>query len=188
MSINTVLSTAISFVELKQIAEIAKSNLSFWGSRNVCVLGYEGTLSIDDLAERTMEILKQRQYEFSKEERADGSVLVRHINRIYREYDAQFCASSPLTKILSLFTQFISIVIKCADVRRQWEGDIKRGFYSGETNVFALYSRTQFQDSFGFQPEEAEGRGYLPLTKHSPVDIVSDEPREWLAPQRRGVS
>lgn len=186
MNVNTSLPTVTSFVELKQIAESAEAKLSFWGPRDVYVQGYDGILSIDDLAERTMKMLKLRKYAFSEEERAHGKILVGHINRIYREYDVQFSASDVFTKSISLFLQFISMITKCGDVRDQWEGDIKRGFYSGQMNVFSSYSRTQFQNSFGFPPEEAERRGYLPVERHLPVDIVSDEPLEWPAPRRRG--
>jgi len=82
MNINTVLPTITSFSALLPITEQAEVKISFWGCRSVHINGYEGSLSVDALAERVFGILRERS-NFSDIEIADGKVLETRITRLF---------------------------------------------------------------------------------------------------------
>ncbi len=178
MNIQIALNTVNSFAELKSISQQAKSNLSFWGSREVSATGYEGTIPLDALAERVIQLLHQKQYEFNENERAVGLALVWQINRIYDEHDLQYDQSGILTKLLTNWNAFVLTLIKWSDIRNKWEGDIKWRY--GERSSFAFYTKLQFQNRFGFPPEEANQRGY-----YAEMLSMKTKPTRWAAPVSR---
>ncbi|KIC71639.1 hypothetical protein DB41_AT00020 [Neochlamydia sp. TUME1] len=60
MGIKKILESVSSFTELKPLACKAKVHVSFWGTRYITVLGYEGTLPIDALAGKVLELVKKK--------------------------------------------------------------------------------------------------------------------------------
>jgi len=167
MNIQTALSNARSFSELLPIAQHAEVNISFWGSRYVCVNGYQGTLEVDALASKTLELLRQTNYEFSEEEREVGKRLAGRIDNVYHD-DMMQCINAPcFTQITMFFITFTSSIIDwirgVPSTQFEWYGLEQRLWHVSPPNYnsdFNYYTRAQLQAVFGITPEEADRRGY----------------------------
>ncbi len=160
MSVQTVVSRASSFSELLPIAERAEPHFSFWGSRYVSVSGYEGTLDIDALAARTMELRRQLNFGFSLAEHTAGKRLAERIDRIYDDHQWQVSQANCFTRVLDFLRGFPCalfnyLAYKDRGVIIRWRGQEQRN------NSFDYYTRAQFQDAFHMSPEEAERRNYV---------------------------
>lgn len=59
MQIQNTLSHVNSFFDLLPIVKEAKAELSFFGAQYVSVTGYEGTLEIDALAAKVIDLVKK---------------------------------------------------------------------------------------------------------------------------------
>jgi hypothetical protein len=160
MNIQTAVSGIRSFSELLPIAEHAQVRLSFWGSRYIHVVGYEGTIHIDALASHAKKLLKQLNYEFSEDERAPGRRLAARIDVLYAESDRQFNAANSFTKTLATVRKVICSIFSFLKgglpPRFEWQGP------SLESNDdFEHYTQAQLQRVFNLSPDEAERRGYI---------------------------
>ena len=179
MEIQTSLARASSFSELLQIAEHAEPHLSFWGSEFLSVSGYEGTLSINALAARTLELLNQLNYEFSEVERENGMRLASKIDDIYCNRDELPKNSHCITKIMRLFRVILSfewIFYDDTHPRTRWHGDLwLYGLGRMQNDDFEYYTHPQFQQKFGLSPEEAVNRQ---------IDLErKDNPQRWKPPR-----
>jgi hypothetical protein len=160
MDIQAAVSSARSFSELRLIAERAEPHFSFWGSRYVTASGYEGTLDIDALASRTMELLDQFNFEFSLAEHNAGKRLAARIDRIYDEHNDQVDQADCFTRVLDVLRNFPCaffnfLIYGDRGVVVRWRG------HSDSNHSFDYYTRMQFQNAFHMSPEEAESRGFI---------------------------
>lgn len=167
MNIQTALSNARSFSELLPIAQHAEVNITFWGSRYVCVNGYQGTLDVDALASKTLELLRQTNYEFSEQERDVGKRLAWRIDNVYADAGTQCRNAHCFTQITMFFIAFTSSIIDwirgVPSTRLEWFGLEQRLWHVSPPNYnsdFDYYTRVQLQAVFGITAEEADRRGY----------------------------
>ena len=180
MEIQTALSRASSFSELLQIADLAEPHLSFWGTEFVSVSGYEGTLSIHELAARTLELLQQLNYEFSEEEREQGTRLASRVDNIYYNADDLQKDILCITKIMYIIKTIFSfewLFYSGSYTRTQWHGEawVYRLGPMVYNDDFEYYTRSQFQQKFGLSPEEAASRR---------IDLKrNDDPPRWRPPR-----
>jgi hypothetical protein len=173
MHIQTVVSRSSSFSELLSIAECAEAKFSFWGSRYVCVSGYEGEIDVNALASRTMELLKELNYEFSLTEHRFGRRLAARIDKLYDD-------QSRLVSQANWFSQFLDTlrILPCGIFNYFIYGN--QGVYSrwrgqDDTNdTFTYYTRTQFQSAFRMSPEEAQRRDFIFDHLHGRADGPPD--------------
>jgi hypothetical protein len=160
MNLQAVVSNARSFSELLPIAQRAEPHLSFWGSCYITVAGYEGSIDIDGLASRTLQLMRQFNHDFSIREHTAGKRLAARIDRIYDKHIEQIEDAHCFTRILFALWNwpcaiFNYLVYKDRGVLMNWRGQEQSNHY------FNYYSRTQFQSAFHMSPEEAERRGYV---------------------------
>lgn len=157
MNIHTALSGARSFSELLPIADHAEAKLSSWGERYICVAGFSGTLHIDALASRTMELLRQLNYEFSESEREPGKHLAKKIDKLYEDSFRQAEEANPFTRAFNILREIISGLFNyfssTHSIWFQWH----QGSFQHNVD-FYFYTQMQLQTVFGISPEEAERR------------------------------
>jgi hypothetical protein len=165
MHIQQKISETRSFSELLPLSQHAEVKLSFWGGRYVCVDGYKGTLDVDALASKTLELLRQKKYEFSEDERVIGRQLASRIDVLYNDSVVQ-CVHAPcFTKTLGFFigviSSFFHRLIGHPNVCSEWYGKGRyanddSGQYSNED--FMFYTQAQLQNKFNISPTEASRR------------------------------
>jgi len=162
INIKNAIYNANTFTELCQIAENAEPKLSFWGGRYVEVKGYDGYLDIDDLAARTMQLIKDNPH-FEEEERPAGRNLAKRVDYIYDESIAQVKSTCNLfTKILAFFRSLdfsglCPLTPRCLTTETywQWRGEDICYFEESTERYFNqfdnLYTSVQFEKTFGFR-------------------------------------
>ena len=101
MHIKEALNTAGSITALHQLAQLAEPKLSFLGGQYVVATGYEGWLTIDEIAARSMTVISQN-LNFSEEERPHGRGLANRVNYIYDRGAEQISHANLFTKILAI--------------------------------------------------------------------------------------
>lgn len=167
MDIQTALSRTHSFSELLPIASQAEAKLSCLGCGYLCVAGYSGTIHIDALASRTLELLRRSNYEFSEAEREPGKRLAGRIDVLYHDIDMQLIGAGCFTKTLNILRELATAIFDwisgVKSVRFEWHG-----LAQSPNNDFQYYTRTQFQNLFGISPEEAESRNNISDKKQGP--------------------
>jgi len=72
-----------SYTNFAKSMENAYIELSFWGSRNVSSLGYEGSISLHELAEKVRDLVDSHP-EFSEEERVIGVSIQDKVFNLYK--------------------------------------------------------------------------------------------------------
>jgi len=83
LSIQSKLNNVISFAELEPIVKEAKEDISFCGVRYIYVPGYEGSLHIDALAEKVMELVRKN-FDFDEQERSVGQRIASKITLFFK--------------------------------------------------------------------------------------------------------
>jgi len=166
MNIQQAISETRTFAELSSIVDSAQTEISFWGNRYICVAGYEGTLDIDGFASKTMDLLKQMNYEFSETERQSGHHLARKIDSLYGESSRQrinaSCFTIMLNFLIEVSTSVFNRIKGVQPVLPAWYGigqyaNEDLGLYANED--FDYYTQLQLQSVFGISPDEAQRRG-----------------------------
>jgi hypothetical protein len=188
MYIERAVSDTQSFSGLLPIAEQAEARLSFWGYQYVYVNGYEGTLHIDALASRVLELLREVDYEFSEAERESGKQLAEKIDRLYVDTDRQFSEANCFTQAMTVLREIISRIFNYCilgnqPIRIMWHDDYL--FNPNRNITFKFYTRTQFQDAFQMSPEKAEQNGYHLNSSYSGGNLRWAPPEELLQSVRR---
>lgn len=184
MNLEAIVSRTDSLLELGQIADKAEPKLSFWGARYLCVQGYQDTLHIDSLADRVIELHRKKQCEYTKAEREVGRILSQKINHLYDLHYTQLWQANYLTRILVILRDIPSCVYCCFIKQDRltsvnWYGV---DYTNGMTNVFSMYTRSQFKEEFGFYPEESEQNG---CHRSAPDNLGLGIPIMWDPPHRK---
>jgi len=155
--IGSALAATQSFADLCVLVRNAKVHLSFWGRRYIKVAGYSGTLPIDALAQRVLELVKQNP-NFDQSERSHGKTIAALIDQFYDTSDQQVIDSSWLTKkFVSLrnLPNHLSFCSSrnCSKTRWIWkecETVISwHGEHRGYHKIFEYYTKEQHQKDFG---------------------------------------
>ena len=185
INIRDAIRDANSFTQLSQIAEKAEPKLSFWGCRYIEVDGYGGYLGIDDLAARTMQLLKENRH-FEEDQRPAGRLLSERVDYIYDESWAQVWGTwNLIAKILAIlrsldFSGLCPLQSRCLTTETywQWRGADESHFGESSHRYFKQfdnwYTSVQFERTFGFRAmdENYKCTSYA----HSPAAGY------WLAP------
>lgn len=149
LSLNTFLSTAISFVELAPVVRQIRENISFFGWRYLYVPTYEGELHIDALANRVTQLAWDTRG-FSEEERTAGYEIADIVNRLYLENDRRRdnlnFFSYTLCKIRDFWNTYLAYGGRLGD-RDMW------ALHNQPTSVlFGWYTREQYAARFRHFP------------------------------------
>ncbi|PIS00848.1 MAG: hypothetical protein COT84_05200 [Chlamydiae bacterium CG10_big_fil_rev_8_21_14_0_10_35_9] len=97
MKIQQTLYSIKTFRELAPIAEKASAHLSLLGDRYVTVEGYEGFLSLDDLADKVKELV-MRKVPWTEENRQLGTQISDHVMHVYSQIFLKIKSSNVITK------------------------------------------------------------------------------------------
>lgn len=116
--IQPILANIPSFTRLLPIVENARENISFLGCRYIYIEGYEGTLPINGLASRVMELARNT-INFTQEE--NYREIVPLIDELYLQNDRR--KKNPFTQTLCYTRDIWSCYIKkdAKGSRSQWE-------------------------------------------------------------------
>ena len=164
-NINVKLDSILSLYELSEIASKAKLRLSNCGRVKIIVDEFQGSLGLDALTIKILEIAKIMNYEFNNEDRKNGKKIRKKIDSIYWKYDELYNASSLLKRIFIIFTTKILELINSdfsKSVRVKWEED---SYY----RMFNLYTYNQFNKEFNKYPLERD------------ASVYSGAPNRWMS-------
>ncbi len=157
MNLTEALSRFTFTQDFMDITANARATISFWGQRCISVPGYEGTFSIDNLAESIIELVHQNHFKFTQEQRDVGAVIAMHITRLYNESDEAVANSCCFKRICCAIRRFFaqfsigyvgSSKTTTSLVRWVWHDNHDCGF----NEVFHYYTQQQFLEKFGREP------------------------------------
>ena len=111
-----------TFNELSNIAENSNPTLSLWGNRAITVQGCEGTLPLDALTKKALELLVQNPgYAIDHAQHYASRLLVRRcIDLIYDKSDRQVRTSNCFTKLLTMIRSYRLFGPNCSPLRWIW--------------------------------------------------------------------
>ena len=145
-----------NYTELSKIASKAVAFISFWGTRNIHVPGYEGNASVDCLARKVIELVQINNFEYTKEDRATGKEIAKEISRIYKNSDKQKKESNYCTWLCCVIQDFALAVFPrfplraTSYARAMWEDELSLG--NGWNLVFDYYTPKQFYEKNNCYP------------------------------------
>ncbi len=153
-----------TFSQLKFIAKKAKARLSPSGKRYIIVRGHEGTLPIDALAAKVLELVKKNP-DFDEVERRHGKAIIKSIGSIYMKSYRQIVNAKGLTKFLAKLRGIPYLILSCfsrdySKIQWNWRYcEIETEFTSNPDNrgnyrVFELYTKNQYREVFKKEPDE----------------------------------
>ena len=144
------------FNQLNNISANAIPSYSFWGTRSIQAVGYEGKAPIDSLTSRVYELVKAKNFEYIKQERVIGKQIATNINRIYATSDKQIANSNLITRLICAFQSlqyyfksnfFATIKPTKSPIRWTWDdNDIE---LYGLNHVFDHYTKRQYKIHYG---------------------------------------
>lgn len=132
MQLKDALKATPSFSELLPIAKQLDAKLSFWGSHYLVIepkndeslLNYEGTIPLDAVLKRVLEIIKisgrypSIRKDFKHSEHSECKLLENEINRLYLADRMNLSQSSIITKIFVMIRSFFT------DYQFEWNDDV----------------------------------------------------------------
>jgi len=151
------------------IVERAEEGISFFGYRYIKVKGYSGTVPIDALAAKVMDMVKPR-FDFDEGQRAVYKRMAERITHLYKANDKRcvncftlfFCAIRDLWKYLT--------TPRSMNHRFQW-------FQQKECEVFEYYTPEQYDKAFHAHIpqgslEKTRRVGFRAISVYRPVQAV----------------
>ena len=183
--LRTAIGAARSFRELCPLVRHAEVRLSFWGSRYIQVQGYRGTLPIDALAKRVMELIKQNP-NFDQHERSHGKTIAPIIDQIYDQSDKQVAEGAWFTKVFFWFRNIPNLIAGPSFTRWIWKDcdeTLASSFpVKSYHKFFKYYTKEQHERDVGPIRERQIIGGHGPDYKYwSPEDI----PRQMTVEELR---
>jgi len=152
MNLEKKLYSTDSFVDLEPIIENVEEGISFWGRRYVYIKGEKETFSIDILAKRVLEIMKQKRFEYSNVERNTGKRIASKIDQIYDNNDKKLEKKWFITRFLCYILEQISYINSHSyPPRFDWEED---------NVLFKFYTKKQYEETFGSKPPKKMSNTY----------------------------
>lgn len=158
-----------SLEELSQLANSAQVKLSRWGARYISTPGSNSSFSIDALAQRVTDFVKEHPH-FNEVQREVGRFLAVRIDAIYAESDKQLKESWFFTRWLAVLRDlslqgiFSWPNFTSSPTRHYWNDE--RFPCLGFHEIFNHYTREQWVAVFRSNPPEGDGidkyfRGYV---------------------------
>lgn len=114
---------------------------TFWGGREITVKGYNGTVSLENIAYKLLKAANHRREDdnLSPKERIVGIEITRKLTSFYRITDTQIKNSNFLTKLLNWIRNFA--ICDCSTIRWHIENITE--------DTFRSYSKSRFLKTFG---------------------------------------
>lgn len=168
LKIENIINSATSLAPISEIVEKANPEISWLGSCYISANGYQGTIAINALVFRVIEMVEKNPH-FSEQERAYGKKIAKHFDRICEQSDFQI-------KHVNCFT-WILIAIRSVFERTCFYGynPVFEWMEKGEHELFDLYTAKQYVNVFGVMPPE-EGRADI---------LQTGLPDRWRHPEIR---
>ena len=149
-----------NFINFASIVKKAKEDISFFGGRYIYAEGYKGSVDIEALAARAIELIAGN-FEFNEEERVTRKEIVPLIDDLFeKNYSRK--VTNIITRICCAIRDFFRNLavllggVFCGRVGVRWHWK-----YSDERDSFNYYTESQFQTVFGRPPSgRADVHGY----------------------------
>lgn len=128
-------------VGLNQILSNAQSNVTFWGKRVVTVAGYEGSISLDELARKVLGAGEQRSDsdDLTTQERVAGIEIMNKLRNFYKVSDTKIAQRNCFTRLLNAIREFTLFPYT---PRFHTEDGLMENYFRG-------YSESKFTQEFG---------------------------------------
>lgn len=150
------------FAQLKYIVKNARAKLSPFGKRCIEVQNHQGTLPIDALAKKVLELVKKNP-DFDEVERSHGKACIKPINDIYKEIDLQVEKAKGLKRTLTKLRSIPYLILSCfsrnySKIQWNWRYCKIATFDSslpdakGNYQLFKLYTKNQYKAVFQKDP------------------------------------
>ncbi|CDR34248.1 hypothetical protein [Criblamydia sequanensis] len=160
IELKTALSSSSNFIEFASIVKKVKEDISFFGGRYIYAEGYKGSIDIEALASRAIELMANN-YEFNQEERITRKEVVSVIDDLFeKNYSRK--VTNIITRICCAIRDFFRNLavllggVFCGKVSVRWQWK-----YSDERDSFNYYTRSQYEKVFGKPPSTpATLKGY----------------------------
>lgn len=160
IELKTALSSNSNFIEFASIVKKAKEDISFFGGRYIYAEGYKGSVDIEALAARAIELIVGN-YEFDEQERITRKEIVPLIDDLFeKNYSRKI--TNIITRICCAIRDFFRNLVVflggvfCGKVSVRWQWK-----YSDERDSFNYYTLSQYQKVFGKPPTgKADVRSY----------------------------
>lgn len=166
MKLSTEIKNCQSMFDVRAILHDATGNLqavstTSWRGRFIQVVGYDGSIEIDALASRVIQIIKDKNFGFAEPERAIGKAIARQINQLYDASDRQLGNSNCFIRLLSLVREvFIGIFGSCFCPQQKHNLMMRDAWRHGDmfpcSTAFSYYTVEQHQARFGYLPPNLE--------------------------------
>jgi hypothetical protein len=155
-----------SIITLQSVIQQTDEDISFFGFRFVYNRNYNGKLAIDTLADRIMELAKQKKFEFSDEERAAGKKICARIIILYSNNKKKINEKNYFTRKLCKIRDFWKSLTDGYGTTYKWSSNDGHG-------LFNFYTKAQYETRFGPVPDYCHNYGY-----------EENEPDRWYPPHR----
>ena len=138
--INT-LNFSNELIGVNQILSNAQSNITFWGKRIVTVAGYEGSISLDELARKVLRAGGQRSDsdDLTTQERVAGIEIMNKLRNFYQVSDTKIAQKNCFTRLLQKIREFTFFPYT---PRFHTEDGLMENYFRG-------YSESKFAQEFG---------------------------------------
>lgn len=168
---------ATQLQDVNTLLYTAETKITFWGGRVLESPHYTGSVSLDEIARRTLQAACQRSEsdDLTMEERVAGIEIVAKLRSFYRVSDTQICNSNFLTRLFNFIREF---TFNPYTLRFYAQDGLTESYFRG-------FSREKYKQEFGgeSQPNALEAYPYSDCTFGPPFRIVVKEQvlRERLA-------
>lgn len=137
-----------SYATFSKLMEKSYTELSFWGSRNVYVIGYQGSVLLEDVMRKVDHLIESHPH-FSEGERVIGKDIEEKISQLYSISIGQKKKSSYITSI------FMIIIIWCTPREKRIYN------MALEFKGYSFYTKKQYEEIFNVSPREKKIIGYI---------------------------
>jgi hypothetical protein len=202
-SLKNKISTATSFRELCSYTQRAHPHISFFGRRYISVEGCTGTVDINELPQRVLELIKQDPH-FNEEERSHGKTIASRIDRLYHHSEELLADTNLCTRCMGNLAKRVRILCDDSSPEYLWRRlNTYRSLDDGKktetadhysyaktqsdsyNEIFNLYTKTQHQKAFSIEPTSRCSWAIRNGTRHFlPFAERIDFEQRWRVPQK----
>lgn len=173
MEISAKVNECNSIFDIQALLQDAEGNstacpTTSWKGRFVEVVGYSGRTEIDAITSKAIEIIKEKNFEFSEQERSAGQAIRRQLSQLYDSTDIQLAQNNLFCRLAycvrETFVHLLGSYFSPEQrhnllMRREWRYGIVSMTPCSE--VFLYYTVDLYREKFGHPPDRLEERsGY----------------------------
>jgi hypothetical protein len=102
--------------DVNQLLSQAQSNVTFWGKRIVTVVGYTGSISLDELATKVLNAAQKGSdlKNFTDQELNAGKEIMVNLRKFYKDSDAQSAQKKFLYKSFNCNKRTYNLSLHCS--------------------------------------------------------------------------